>query len=565
MSSVSPIERPTRAATVRTFEVNINKVFQTSCLELYFSRFNLSLAIIHRPSFVADKYDEHVVRTMVAIGGSFSTDANYKILARKVYSEQRAACRRRLISTGADSLNAFGVITEALLLSSFELSHLDLQDQATDSRDILYEAVRLALQLGVTKPLQSSARAPETLHARWLEWVKYETWKRLCFFLFITDCYQGLLFNGTFSMNMTTVKQNLPVNEAIWDATNAHAWQDACLAASANTEKPAISTYHSILNFYHIVPVLNEASSTLFSTFLLIHICELSDWSCIHTASHLSFAQLQEQQHHMPFGAGPGDIYGPEYVARERQLQLALNILVDRTRSQRLASSSYTQLWEINNALQQFAFLRLHLSDAQTTHGIVNSDFRAYLKDLIVVAGEELGNLDYSPITMVLSNFLDMIASHLRVDPTLSPPVHSPAFAITHTVAGCVIINKVLVDIWRVQRYTALHINAIRDNPELLLAQQSFFDSINRIHILLYGNQSRLAFSDHGMAMTLAELCMALFKATDKGTYRLTSEFFARLGERCRRRGHSSSSSTSAELDEGDIVSPWQMLSSVIM
>lgn len=519
---------PTRsAATVMSSEV------QRPFLQLFFTCFAPSLPLIHQATFDPALRSPGLVRCMAAIGGSFSTSPDMAKTSTVMLTEELASVRQLAGFISPDDPRCFDLTTEILLLVSFGLSQIDGRGFDV-SRDIFRRGIDLARNLGVGKPLLSkAARAPESLHHRWLEWVKYETFKRLGLLYFVTDSLAASLFNVPSNMILLENKQTLPVDETIWNSRSAEEWQAACLSIAANSESPAIDAMHVLLSSYRVPAALNELSSILLSAGLLNNILELSSWKALY-ASRTRDSPSTAPQH---FGTGPR--YGPEVNTREAQLKFSLNVMLDRARNQRLNIAEPSRMWDITSTIQQFGYLRLYLPSFQASHGIVSSDWPEIMRETIPrVLKEDLSNVDYRPVTLLLNFFIELILSQVHLQYRDASRVGNASYGATESTTGCVILVQVMVDIWRLLRFTLSHTSQISRSPELSLARQSFLTTVTELSDSVGGSQGRTTIiQEDELARSLAQLCLNMYHATRMRTFQLAAEQFAHLHELLHEEG----------------------------
>lgn len=518
-----------RAASITLISAETKRI----CLELYFRCFATSTPLLHEPTFNPDRRGSGFIRTMVAIGGSYSSDLDIRNIAKRVLSEEWSSMRLLFTTLTTDDPRSFDVISEVLLLTFFSLGHLD-QYRFDDSRDLLLEAIQFARRLGLGSALISTATgAPETLHQRWLEWVKYESWKRLALLYLVVDVLLACVFNTAPHMPLLELKQNMPVDEIIWNARSAEEWQHACLATSANTESPVIDAMHLLINSYNVPTNLNELSSITLSTCLLTSICELSTWKVLYTTRSRSNPRRHRQhlQHQQP-RVSTDKLYGHEIVVREAQLRFAMNVLLDRARNQRMVNNLSSPMWDLTSTIQQLGYLRLYLPSAQTLHGIVSRDWRSVMNDtMLAIAGEDLGVIEYRPVTLLLNWFSELMLSQIHLQYQTSKKGRGQHIKPTESTIGCVALVQAMIDLWRLVKYTSTHEVEISQSPEHALARVSFLDTITELTESVLGpieHASKTVPADE-FARALSQLCSSMYQHTLMGTFDVAAQTFGNL------------------------------------
>lgn len=525
--SVDPKPSPVRAS-----HSTVSPETQRLCLDLFFRCFATTMPLIHQPTFNPDKRGSGLIRTMVAVGGSFSTDADVRSLSRQIYLEEWLSMRQLFVTLAMDDPRSFDVVSEVLILTFFGLSQLD-QLHFDDSRNVFFESLQFARKFGMNSPLVTTAMCPpETLHQRWLEWVKYESFKRLSLHYFVTDALLSSVLNTSPQMSLLEMRQNLPVDELIWNAQSADDWQNICMSTSANTESPILDAMHHLVNSFHVPIDLNELSAILLSACLMTHISELSSWQVLCSSQRRSSSRRQQQL--LQRRNFPSEFcHGQEIGVRSAQLKFAMNVLLDRARNQRMASYSSSQLWDVTSAIQQLGYLRLYLPSPQTAHGIVSKNWCTGLKEtMTAIVGEDLGIIEYRPITLLLNWFIELMLSQVHLMYQGSSPNSGESKSLPpESAISCVACVQAMVDLWRLVRYTALHEAQMKQTPEMTLARTSFINTVKEL------SESVLGPSKHSMEMvpedefarTLSQLCSNMHQVTKMGTFKIASEAFGDL------------------------------------
>lgn len=503
-----PVPATSPSALQQTAFSLLGPEMRRSCLDLYFNCFATSTPVIHRPTFNRDRRDPGLIRVMVAIGASYSDNADVRSIAAQIYKEEWISVRNLFVNIHVEDPRTFDILSEVVLLSMFCVGHLD-EIEIPDCRILLLESIQFARRLGFGRPLISTAtRAPETLHQRWLEWVKYETFKRLAICFYIVDAIVSCTFSTAALMSIYELKHNMPVDEMIWYANTAEEWQTACLSEFAHTESPLISAVQALLESHQVPSNLNELSSTLLSTFLFTSIGEFNEKK----AQQLSDVGSQAR-------------YSHETAAREAQLKIAMDVLLDRARSQRLMRRSSSILWDMTSEIQQIAYLRLYLPAAQTRYGIVTSDLSMAMNEVTTeIVKEDLGVIEYRPITILLNWFIERMLSQTHLQ-------HHGSLRTSETSVGCIALSLAMVEIWRLVRYTNLHVFQISQSPELSAARQSFLNTVRELCQAAIGvtDSSAVFIPEEEVANVLMCLCMNMFRATGMGTFQCTATGFSLL------------------------------------
>lgn len=520
-----PIETtPTRQHSMTPLSAETQRL----CLALYFQCFATSVPVIHVPTFNPDRRGSGLIRAMVSIGGFHSTDPEIRNTAKCIYTEEWSSMRQLFVTLKHNDPRSFDVITEVLLLSAFSFAQLD-QHRSLDSRNLLMESLQFARQLGIGKALVATApKPPETLHQRWLEWVKYETFKRLALLYMVVDGITSCVFCTPNLINFVEMRHNLPVDELIWHAETAEDWQNACLTTSANTESPVVDAIHQLLNSYRVPNNLNEVSSVLLSTCLLSNIRELSYWKALYI--HHERAVQSDRQNPLT-----GPTYNQEISTRESQLRFAMNVMLDCARTQRLMTNSASSMWDITSTVQQLGYLRLYLPSVQTIQGIVSTDWTTIMHETVLaVVSEDLVSVDYRPITLLLNWFSELIMSQLHLQYQDLARSRGANFMATESSVGCACIVQVMVDIWRLLRFTTTYGVHISQSPEHSLARQGFLDTLKELgeSVAVAGpapSTARSIITEVDFALTLKQICLNMFQATRMGTFRVAADAFATL------------------------------------
>lgn len=468
---------------------------------------------------------------MVAIGASFSDDPELRTIATQIYREEWTNMRQYFGEIRIEDARTFDILSEVVLLSMFCLAHLD-QSEFPDCRCLLLESIQFARRFGIGRSLISTAKhAPETLHERWLEWIKYETFKRLALFFYIIDGVISSIFATAAHMSFVELKHNLPVDEVIWLANTSEQWQNACLSSSANTESSLALTLQTLLYGQLVPPNLNELSSVLLSTFLLNSICKHSSWKVLYPGAPSPESAVMQPPHNIN-----GAQFSAESSARELQLKKALDALLDRTRIRRLERPP-SILWDTTSIIQQMSYLRLYLPSAQARYGIPHSDMRMAVDEVASeIIQEDLGDIEYRPITLLLSWFIELMLSQMHLQ-------HQDSFygnlSATESSIGCSLLVVSMMEVWRLVRYTNLHNYDISQSQGSSLARQSFLSIVRELCQTISGRAEGTPtyVGEDELADVLRCVCRNMFQATGMGSFRLCAKSFDSLLRMLRNGG----------------------------
>lgn len=483
----------------------------SACLDLYFICFAPTTPVIHQATFNATRRYTGLIRTMAAIGASYSDDQRLRAIGIQIYKEEWTSMRQVFASIHVEGPRAFDMLLEVLLLKMFCLAYLD-QSQCPDCRSLLLDSIHFTWLFGIGRPLQSGAPLPpEDLHGRWIEWVKYETFKRMSLLFYVVDGIVASLFTSQAHMTFAEVKHNMPVDEVIWRANTLEQWQAACISTSANTETPASFALFGLLNFRQIPSNLNELSSVLLSTFLFTTICQQTLWKLFYPTLTAPCSARPDRSNH---GNDTETWIAREISSAQDNIKFAIDALLDRTREQKRNSSSSSPLWDTSSIIQQLAYLRLYLPSPPARHAVSTSVLDMAMCDIVdEIIKEDLGDVEYRLITLLLNWFIELILSQIHLQFQGNLGVNRRA---TESSINCSILIHSMLEIWRLVRYTNLNAVSISQSPELSLARLSFISTVKELcsNFVEWNDSNTVYISEALVAEVLRCVCRDMFSAT---------------------------------------------------
>ncbi len=362
----------------------------------------------------------------------------------------------------------------------------------------------------------------------------------------MNDAASALISNQPPHMMVLEIKQCLPCDESLWNAPSAEEWHKEYAMRESVPENQFIEVLHSLLNFYHAPRELNELSAMILGGAVLLHIRELGIWKGIHGASRTS-------GHVGPAEAyGHLASYGPEIHARENQLRFALDVLSDRARQQRVVASTVSSsLWDDSVTIYQLGYLRLHLADPQNTHGIVSYSWRTAFKEMmLVIATEHLGSIDYVAVTATLTWFVDLISSKLTRQ-------YSGAARGDISIYSCITVIKIHMDIWRMVRYSHIHMAELNRHPNLSAAKDAFMSAVARLSdLVMQFPRKENDIAEPDFAQVLSKINRDLYESTGMGSFLITADLFTFLESVAANNGRTDRSSKDIDLQQ-----PYESLS----
>ncbi|RPA93243.1 hypothetical protein L873DRAFT_1706077 [Choiromyces venosus 120613-1] len=229
-------------------------------LDLFFSRFNPSYPLLHRPSFEPSNVNKLLLVSVLMLGATYGEkDAHH--MAVRVHDVLRG------VLVSSDYFHAtpeLWVLQTVLLIEVFGKSRACMKqhDMAHLFHGLLINLIRRS-DCQTSTPLHISLESKD-LDQEWREWIIAEEKKRLALLAFLWDVQHAVLFSQSLCMSAFELRLPLPYDSPTWEANSAEAWYKARKAE--RPPPPFLMVIKLYLNPGKTTPALNS-----FSRLLILH------------------------------------------------------------------------------------------------------------------------------------------------------------------------------------------------------------------------------------------------------------------------------------------------------
>ncbi|ORY30777.1 fungal-specific transcription factor domain-domain-containing protein [Naematelia encephala] len=210
-------------------------------LELYFTNFDPTLPILHRPSLTRyqDSDNHWILLAVILLGSTYSTQREaYQFASSTLYPLARSSFVPVLSS--ADDDIPLRLLQAAVLLDYFGAFWTAKAEhhRALVNHAMCIESIQLA---GLWQPgLHSSTRLT------WTDWLVYEERKRLASFVLVVDAQICVAFGEVVRIPFRQMRVCLPCKDEIWKAGTEEEWMRS--AGPLIAEERSSTAYEHILS-----------------------------------------------------------------------------------------------------------------------------------------------------------------------------------------------------------------------------------------------------------------------------------------------------------------------------
>ncbi|OCK79360.1 hypothetical protein K432DRAFT_383157 [Lepidopterella palustris CBS 459.81] len=214
------------------------RAFENACLpsiqamdcfiQLYFEYFHPIFPMLHQPTFNPSKAPWQLVLATAAVGCRYSKAPG----SRKAANALQELLRRAIgLTCEQDNSNVREIwLAQAILLNSLGMTY------SGDKR--LLEIAEACRSFGITLcrrngclkhvaeaiSIDSVCRG-SALEEKWRQWIRDESRRRLGFCCWLVDSQLVLYLDSSPAMGVDEPQQQLPCQEAVWDAPSAEEWK----------------------------------------------------------------------------------------------------------------------------------------------------------------------------------------------------------------------------------------------------------------------------------------------------------------------------------------------------
>ncbi|RDI77734.1 hypothetical protein Vi05172_g12289 [Venturia inaequalis] len=232
-----------------------------SCLDLFFSRFNIVYPLLHKPTFEPAKTETLLLLAVLLLGATYSNKEMH-MLAVCIHDTLRAQIFQHPEFTAQPEL---WILQTMLLVECFGKSRAGQKqhDMSHLFHGLLINLIRRSDCQTVRQPDFDDGN--QDIGIMWRKAIDVEHRKRLAFLCFIWDTQHAVLFSQSLCMSSFELRMSLPCNEATWEANNAEEWLKH---ARSESQISYLTVLRAYVNHDSGVPIPNL--NTL-SRLLLLH------------------------------------------------------------------------------------------------------------------------------------------------------------------------------------------------------------------------------------------------------------------------------------------------------
>ena len=200
--------------------------------DLFFTRFNTSYPIIHRPTFDADRVERPLLAAIISLGATYSSRDAHR-LAVAVHDILRNVVFSHAGFTGNPEL---WVLQTLVLIDCFGKSRAGQRqrDMAQLFHCVLIKLIRRSdcttIRTAPAKPelaMGQEGREAADLETEWRHAMDAEQRKRLAMMCFIWDTQHATLFSQSLCMSAFEIRCSLACDASTWEASTAQEWHQS--------------------------------------------------------------------------------------------------------------------------------------------------------------------------------------------------------------------------------------------------------------------------------------------------------------------------------------------------
>ncbi|KIX10085.1 uncharacterized protein Z518_01166 [Rhinocladiella mackenziei CBS 650.93] len=203
--------------------------FMNLCIHLFFTRFNVTLPLIHAPTFRPTAHNALLVLSMCSIatfslGSEVATKAG-SMLFERVNKAILGAPWERFLTRSSD--NTWNSTKASIIGQTFALLSGDPAHRATAAafHGSLISIARHSNLFGETAPFRLADNlSPDELARTWKRWARKEELKRLALILYVHDAEIAALFHHEPVFRHNTTSLPTACSSELFSAPSAAAW-----------------------------------------------------------------------------------------------------------------------------------------------------------------------------------------------------------------------------------------------------------------------------------------------------------------------------------------------------
>ncbi|GAA5863556.1 hypothetical protein JCM8547_007284 [Rhodosporidiobolus lusitaniae] len=188
-----------------------------------------SVPLLHVGSVNMSVMPSHTAFALTVAGGAYEKEGYG--FSNEMLVEKRVFLVRGFQTPGKSFDEQFATLQSLLLYQLLGLFHREEQQrllaQSFHSAQIfMWRALDLPLKIRQTPvpdvtPLMQGAELEEA----WKAWVKVETWRRVCFIVFLTDLEHSTATKTAQHLSLSDMDLDLPSSDRLWESSDAITWQ----------------------------------------------------------------------------------------------------------------------------------------------------------------------------------------------------------------------------------------------------------------------------------------------------------------------------------------------------
>ncbi|KAK4058625.1 hypothetical protein OIO90_000069 [Microbotryomycetes sp. JL221] len=256
-------------------------------------KFLPKVPVVHRGTLKMDSMPGHTAFALTVTGAAYSTDGEG--FSNEMLVEKRVYLVKGFNKEGVPFEERFAILQSMLLYQLLGIMHPD-EEQRILSQSFQGALVSMMRQLdlprkireaGLTTP--SYSLAGQELENAWRRWVEVETWRRVCFLVFLTDLETATKFSTSPYLAFTDIATDLPSCETLWSANTAAEWLPRICSPLNPTRVSFLEALQALLDPKDPSPFDSRG-------ILLAEIARLDTFPVCTLERSLSFLQMKTEQ-----------------------------------------------------------------------------------------------------------------------------------------------------------------------------------------------------------------------------------------------------------------------------
>ncbi|KAM0792594.1 hypothetical protein ACM66B_005255 [Microbotryomycetes sp. NB124-2] len=256
-------------------------------------KFLPTVPVVHRGTLKMDEMPGHTAFALTVAGASYSTEG--ESFSNEMLVEKRVYLVRNFNKDSTTAEEQFSYMQSMLLYQLLGLFHPD-EHQRVLSQTFQGALVSMLRQLDLPNKIREASKMTPSyslsgaeLDKEWKRWVQVETWRRVCFLVFLCDLEMASKFGTQPYLSFTDVAADLPSSESLWNAQSADEWLPRICSPLNPTSVSFLEAISTLLD--PVDPTPFEAKGIL-----LAELSRLDQFPLLILTRALSFLQTKTEQ-----------------------------------------------------------------------------------------------------------------------------------------------------------------------------------------------------------------------------------------------------------------------------